>query len=140
MLAKLSQRQKSPAKVNILKTCILFSNQAEHYISSFSNTQISSNVFHLFTDADKQPAKSLAKVAAIDIESLLTKTSDTIKGVIYNSWQSLLKEWGPESLGILPEDTMQQLLTGVILIFLIFSSHFNLLLYGFLHILSPCLF
>ena len=27
--------------------------------------------------------------------------------------QSLLKEWGPDSLGVLREDTMQELLTGV---------------------------
>ena len=48
-----------------------------------------------------------------------------------------LKEWGLESLGILQEDTMQQLLTGVISIFLIFSSHSNLLSCGFLPILLP---
>ena len=120
MLVKLLQSQKLPAKVNILKTCVLFSNQAEHYISSFSNTPISFYVFHLFTDADKQPANNLSKVATIGIESLLTKTSNISKGMIYNIQQSLLKEWGLELLGILPEDTMQQLLTGVISIFLIF--------------------
>ena len=35
------------------------------------------------------------------------------KGMIYNIRQTLLKEWGPDSLGVLPEDTMQELLTGV---------------------------
>ena len=44
----------------------------------------------------KQPADNLSKVAALDIESLLMKTSDISKGVIYNIWQSLLKEWGPK--------------------------------------------
>ena len=72
------------------------------------------NVFHLFINADRQPADNLSKVAAIDIESLLTKTSDISKGVIYNICQTLLKESGSESLCVLPEDTMQQLLTGVI--------------------------
>ena len=72
------------------------------------------NVFPLFTDADRPLADNLSKVAAIDIDGLLTKTSDISKGMIYNIWQTLLKEWGPESLGVLPEDTVQELLTGVI--------------------------
>ena len=114
MLVKLFQRQRLLAKVNILKTCILFSNQAKLYISGFSNTPITFNVLDLFLDADRQPADSLSKVAAIDIESLLTKTLDISKGTIYNIWQTLLKEWGSESLGVLPENTIQELLTGVI--------------------------
>ena len=72
---------------------------------------------HLLTDADEQPADNLSTVAAMDIESLLSKTSEISKGAIYNIHQSLLKEWGPESLGVLPEDTIQQLLTGVLFYF-----------------------
>ena len=53
-------------------------------------------------------------MAAINVESLLAKMSEISKGIVYNIRQSLLKEWGPESLGVLPEDTIQQLLTGVI--------------------------
>ena len=53
----------------------------------------------------------------MDIDSLLSKTSEISKGVIYNIHQSLLKEWGPESLGVLPEGTIQKLLTGVIVYF-----------------------
>ena len=82
--------------------------------------QISFDILHLFTDVDKQPVDNLSKVAAFDIDSLLSKTSKISKGVIYNICQSLLKEWDPESLGVLPEDTMQQLLTGVSLVFLHF--------------------
>ena len=84
------------------------------YFRSFSNTQITFNVFHLFIDPDEQQADNLTKVAAIDINNLLTKTSDISKGILYNIQQILLKEWGPDSLGVLPEDTMQELLTGVI--------------------------
>ena len=73
-----------------------------------------SNVFHLFIGAEEQLADNLTKVAAIDINNLLTKTSDISKGVMYNICQTLLKEWGPYSLGVLPEDTLQELLTGVI--------------------------
>ena len=72
------------------------------------------NVLDLFTDADDQLADNLLKVAAINIDSLPSKTSEISKAVIYNIHQSLLKEWGPESLGVLPEDMIQQLLTGLI--------------------------
>ena len=78
------ERQKLPAKVNILRTLILFSIQTELYISDLSNTQITFIVFHLFMDADGQLADNLAKVAAIDINSLLMKTSDISKGITCN--------------------------------------------------------
>ena len=80
------------------------------YFISSPNTHITFNVFHLFTD--EQLAVNLTKVAALDIDNLLTKTSEISKGVLYNVRQTLLKEWGPDSLGVLPEDTMQELLIG----------------------------
>ena len=70
-------------------------------------------VIHPFIDVDKQPADNLSKVAAFDIDKLLFKTSQISHDVIFNIWHALLKEWGLESLGVLPEDTMQQLLTEV---------------------------
>ena len=76
------------------------------------------NIFPLSIDADKQLADSLSKIAAFNVEYLLLKSSETSKGVIYNICQSLLKEWGLESLGALPEDIMQQLLMEVKKIFL----------------------
>ena len=51
-----------------------------HFISS----PITLNVSHLFTDADKQPADSLTKVAALDIDNLLVKMPDISKGVLFN--------------------------------------------------------
>ena len=56
---------------------------------------------------------SLSKIAAFNVKDLLLKSSETSKGIIYTVHQLLLKEWGPESLGALPEDTMQQLLMEV---------------------------
>ena len=56
---------------------------------------------------------SLAKVAAYDMDKLLSKTSTMSEGVVHNIQHSLLKEWGPKSLGVLPEDIMQQLLMEV---------------------------
>ena len=50
----------------------------------------------------------------MDIDSLLSKTSEISKSVIYNICQSLLNKWGPEFLGVLPKDTILQLLIGVI--------------------------
>ena len=61
--------------------------------------------------------------------------SDISKGIICNIQQTLLKEQGLESLGVLPEDTLQELLTGVILIFLTFS----LVFLTFFHV-GSCLF
>ena len=64
-------------------------------------------------DADKLPVDSLAKVAAYDLEKLFSKASTISEGVVFNIQHSLLKEWGPESLGVLPEDIMQWLLMEV---------------------------
>ena len=62
----------------------LLNSSRTFYFSSFSNTPITFNVFHLFLDADEQPADNLTKVAAIVINNLPTKTSDISKGVLYN--------------------------------------------------------
>ena len=51
----------------------------------------------LFSDADKEPADNLTKLAATDVDDLLSKTRGINKGVIYNVHQSLLKEWGLDS-------------------------------------------
>ena len=64
-------------------------------------------------DVDKLPADSLAKVAAYDVDKLFSKASTISEGAVLNIHHSLLKEWGPESLRVLPEDIMQQLLTEV---------------------------
>ena len=45
---------------------------------------ITLNVFHPLTDADKQPANSLMKLAALDIENLLVKAQGMSKGVLFN--------------------------------------------------------
>ena len=55
----------------------------------------------------------MAKVAAYNVDTLFSKTSTISEGAVINICHSLLKEWGPESLGVLSEDVMQQLLTEV---------------------------
>ena len=69
--------------------------------------------FILVLDVDKLPADSLAKVAAYDVDKLFSKASTISEGAVLNIHHSLLKEWGPESLGVLPGDIMQQLLMEV---------------------------
>ena len=48
----------------------------------------------LFPDADKEPADNLTKLAATDVDDLLSITRGISKGIIYNVCQSLLKKWG----------------------------------------------
>ena len=57
--------------------------RAFHFISS-PITPFTLNVCHLYTVTDKQPADSLTKVAALDIDNLLTKMPDISKGVLFN--------------------------------------------------------
>ena len=62
---------------------------------------------------DIQPSESLSQVAAINIDKFLSKAPEISKKVLFKVWESLLKDWGPQSVGALPEDTMQQALTEV---------------------------
>ena len=64
-------------------------------------------------DADNLPEDSLTEVAGYDIDKLFSKVSTISEGAVLNIHHSLLKKWDPESLGILPEDIMQWLLTEV---------------------------
>ena len=68
---------------------------------------------YLFLYIDTQPSESLSQVAAFDISRLLSKASEISEGVLFNVQESFLKDWGPDSVGALPRDTMQQLLTEV---------------------------
>ena len=76
------------------------------HLTSSPITPIALNVSHLHINADKQPADSLTKVVALDINNLLVKMPGISKGVLFNIHEALLKGWGPDSLGVLPEDTM----------------------------------
>ena len=42
-----------------------------------------------------------------------SKAPEISEGVLFNICKSLIKDWGPESVGALPEDSMQQLLKEV---------------------------
>ena len=76
------------------------------------------NIFSPFLDyhfflADIKPSENLSQVTAFDISRLLSKKPEISESVLFNVHESLLKDWHPESVGALPEDTMQQLLTEV---------------------------
>ena len=61
----------------------------------------------------RKPADNLTKLVVLDMDNLFSKTKGISKGIPFNVQQSLLKEWGPDSLGVLLEDIMQELLTEV---------------------------
>ena len=113
-----------------------------HFINNYKNfnshpslsTSIILNTLYVFSDADKEPADNLTKLAAIDVDDLLSQTRGISEGVMFNVQQSLLKEWGPDFLGVLLEDTMEEMLTGVTLIITTPSHHFLFLTH--LHLFS----
>ena len=57
--------------------------------------------------------ESLEQIATFDIEKLLTKFATLRENLLLQLQQSLTKEWGTGSVGILPEDFIQKFLTEV---------------------------
>ena len=57
--------------------------------------------------------ESLELIAAFDVEKLLSKSATLSENLLLQLWQSLTKEWGTGSVGILPKDFVQKLLTEV---------------------------
>ena len=73
-----------------------------------------SNVpFFLILDITSKPMESLEKIATFDVEKLLSKSSTLSVNLLLQLRQSLTKEWGTGSVGTLPEDFIQKLLTEV---------------------------
>ena len=64
-----------------------------YYFESFSK------LLHLYTFLyiciDIQPSDSLSQIAALDIGKLLPKAPEISERVLFNVWESLLKDWGP---------------------------------------------
>ena len=56
-------------------------------------------------------SESLSQVVAFNVSQLISQAPEISEKVLFNVHESLLKDWGPESVGALPEDTMQQQLT-----------------------------
>ena len=81
----------------------------------FSSPQITLFILfipYMLSDADKKSADNLTKLAALDLDNLFAETKGITRDVLFKIHQSLLKEWGPDSLGVILEDFMQELLTG----------------------------
>ena len=92
----------------------------QHWLECFTSqfsliTSIFLCVSHMLSYTNQKPTDNLTKLAALDMDILFSKTKCISKGVLFNVQQSLLREWGSDSLGVLPEDIMQELLTGVTL-------------------------
>ena len=64
-------------------------------------------------DITSKPTESLEQIAAFDVEKLLSKSSTLSENLLLQLRQSLTKEWGTGSVGTLPEDFIQKLLTEV---------------------------
>ena len=86
----------------------------------------------MFSDADKKPADNLTKLAALDMDALFSRTKGISKGVLFNIRQSLLKDWGPDSLGVLLEDIMHEQL--IVVTFKTFQNYHYSHLPIFLHL------
>ena len=52
-------------------------------------------------------------MAAFDMEKLISRSSMLSENLLFQLRQSLIKEWGTGSVGTLPEDSIQKLLTEV---------------------------
>ena len=82
-------------------------------IHNFLTIYLTLQILSLFIDTDMKPAEDLTSLATLDIVDILTKTQSVSRCVLFNVCQSLLKEWEADLLGVLPEDMIQELLTGV---------------------------
>ena len=66
-----------------------------------------------FLDIASKPMESLEQIATFDLEKLLSKSATLSENLLLELCQSLTKEWGTGSVGILPKDFVQKLLTEV---------------------------
>ena len=76
--------------------------------------------------------ESLEQIATFDVEKLLSKSATLGENLLLQLWQSLTKEWETGSVGILPKEFVQKLLTEVWSIGNYYHS-------SIIHIITPCL-
>ena len=69
--------------------------------------------FSFILDTTSKPTESLEQIAAFHIEKLLSRSSALSENLLLQLRQSLTKEWGTGSVGTLPKDSIQKLLTWV---------------------------
>ena len=68
--------------------------------------------FSFILDITSKPMESLEQITTFDVEKL-SKSSTLSENLLLQLRQSLTKEWGTGSVGTLPEDFIQKLLTEV---------------------------
>ena len=83
----------------------------------------------LFLDIASKPMENLEQIAAFDVEKLLSKSATLSENLLLQLQQSLTKEWQTGSVGILPKDFIQKLLTEVWYI----ENHSSII-----HIITSC--
>ena len=68
-------------------------------------------IFPFVLDIASKPMESLEQITTFDVEMLLCKSATLSENSLLQLQQSLTKEWGTGSVGILPKDFIQKLLT-----------------------------
>ena len=69
--------------------------------------------FSFILDITSKLTESLEQIATFNMEKLLSKSSTLSENFLLQLRQSLTKEWGTGSVGTLPKDLIQKLLTEV---------------------------
>ena len=75
--------------------------------------------------------ESLEQITDFDVEKLLSKSTTLSENLLLQLRQSLTKEWGTGSVGTLPKDFIQKLLTEVWFI----GNYYHSFI---IHIITPC--
>ena len=88
-------------------------------------------IFFSNLDLASKPTESLEQIAAFDVEKVLSKSATHSENLLLQVRQSLTKEWGTGSVGTLPKDFFQKLLTEV-------WSSGNYYHSSIVHIIAPC--
>ena len=78
--------------------------------------------------------ESLEQITAFDVEKLLSKSATLSENLLLQLRQSLTKEWGTGSVGTLPEDFIQKLLTEV---WFIRNYHHSSIIYEIILCFNP---
>ena len=78
--------------------------------------------------------ENLEQITTFDVEKLLSCSSELSENLLLQLRQSLTKEWGTGSVGTLPKDSFQKLLTEVQFVRI---DNYNSLLMQLYHVSFP---
>ena len=82
-------------------------------LHTFNTFPLKFSPFSFILDTTSKPTESLEQIAPSDMEKLLSKSSILSENLLLQLRQSPTKEWGTGSIGTLPKDSIQKLLTQI---------------------------